>query len=61
MRRPKDIQNDLIKPAVDGTLSVMRAAAANNVERVVITSSVAAMMMTNDAKKTHFTEDDWSD
>ena len=40
---PKD-ENVLIKPAVEGTLTVMRAALKNKVKRVVITSSVAAIM-----------------
>ena len=39
----------------------MRAAAANNVERVVITSSVASIMLTKDSNRTHFTDDDWTD
>jgi nucleoside-diphosphate-sugar epimerase len=33
----------LIKPALNGTLAVMKAAHLNKVKRVVITSSVAAI------------------
>ena len=36
----------LIKPAVEGTLAVMKAAKLNKVKRVVITSSVVAIFIT---------------
>ncbi len=55
---PIDLPKDemvLIKPAVEGTLSVMRAASLNKVKRVVITSSIAALMVSADQNKTHFT------
>ncbi len=39
---PKDPE-ELIRPAVDGTLRALRAAKAAGVERVVVTSSVAAI------------------
>jgi len=39
---PKD-EEDVIKPAVDGTLAVMNACKASGVKRCVITSSVAAI------------------
>lgn len=42
MRQPKD-ENDLIRPAVDGTLRALRAAQAAGVYRVVLTSSTAAI------------------
>jgi nucleoside-diphosphate-sugar epimerase len=52
-------EDDYIKPAVDGTLSVLRAATDSGVKRVVITSSVASAYGT----KTEglLTEDDWTD
>eukprot|EP00347_Sterkiella_histriomuscorum_P002260 403368849 len=57
---PKD-ENVLIRPAVDGTLAVVRAAHKNRVKRVVITSSVAAIMMqTEKTSKEQYTEEDWS-
>ena len=39
---PKD-ENDLIRPAVDGTLRALRAAHNAGVKRVILTSSVAAI------------------
>ena len=51
----------LIKPAVNGTLSVMMAAKINKVKRVVITSSVAAIYITPDKTKKNFNENDWTD
>ena len=35
--------NDMIRPAVEGTLSIMRAAVKHQVKRVVVTSSIAAV------------------
>jgi len=57
---PKD-EMELIKPAVEGTLSVMKAAKINGVKRVVITSSVAAIEGSKDPTKKHFGPLDWSD
>jgi dihydroflavonol-4-reductase len=57
---PKD-ENVLIKPAVEGTLSVCRAAHQSKVKRLVITSSVAAIMVSADKTKMDFTVEDWSD
>ncbi|MGW2660976.1 SDR family oxidoreductase [Nocardia tengchongensis] len=52
-------EDELIRPAVDGTLRVLRAAAAAGVERVVITSSIAAIQGGNEGRV--LTEADWSD
>ena len=58
---PKD-ENELIVPARDGTLRVLRAARDANVQRVVLTSSFAAIGYGHDRKRTApFTEEDWSD
>jgi len=56
---PKD-ENDLIRPAREGTLRVLRAAADNGVKRVVLTSSNAAVSAGHPRAKTHFDESDWS-
>lgn len=58
---PKN-EDELIAPAVDGTLRVLRAAAANDgVRRVVLTSSIAAIVKGHDSSGTDLrTEADWS-
>ena len=60
MVQPKDEQ-ELIKPAVDGTLAAMRAAQQHKVKRVVVTSSMAAKMNKVDRNHVHITADDWSE
>jgi nucleoside-diphosphate-sugar epimerase len=52
--------DELVRPAVDGTLRVLRAAADAGVRRVVMTSSIAAIASghTDEALRT---EADWSD
>lgn len=54
-------EDELIKPAVEGTLAIMKAARANKVKRVVITSSVASIMVSQDENKVNFSVEDWSD
>jgi dihydroflavonol-4-reductase len=59
VKQPKSA-DELVRPAVDGTLRVLRAAAEAGVRRVVLTSSIAAV------KDGHpdgvlCTEADWSD
>jgi dihydroflavonol-4-reductase len=56
---PKN-EEDLIRPAREGTLRVLRAAAENGVRRVVQTSSNAAISAGHPRAKTHFDESDWS-
>jgi nucleoside-diphosphate-sugar epimerase len=56
---PKNAQ-DLIIPARDGAVRVLRAANEGGVERVVMTSSMAAVCYGR-ARDRVFTEDDWSD
>jgi len=58
---PDKSEAAVVKPAVEGTKSIMEAARINKVKRVVITSSVVAMYITKDDKKRVFTSDDWSD
>ena len=58
---PQD-ENELIAPAVDGTLNVLKACAeAGTVKRVVLTSSIAAVSngLNGDTGRT-YTEEDWS-
>lgn len=56
-------EDDLIVPAKTGTLNVLQAAAANKVKRVVMTSSLAAVVYgkTKNEVSRVFTENDWSD
>lgn len=56
---PKDPE-DLIRPAVDGSLRALAAARTAGVKRVVLTSSVAAVC-TGLPPKPLYTEDDWTD
>lgn len=57
LAQPED-ENELIRPAVEGTLTVLRAADNAGVARFVHTSSVAAIAIGHN--KSVFNEDDWS-
>jgi len=57
-----DDEDEMIEPAVGGSLSVMRAAQKHKIERVVVTSSTAAMVISNPKRnKKVYDERDWSD
>jgi dihydroflavonol-4-reductase len=58
--QPKD-PDELIVPARDGTLRVLRASLDAGVKRVVMTSSVAAIRGASRHTEGTLTEDDWSD
>jgi dihydroflavonol-4-reductase len=61
--QPKD-PDELIVPARDGTLRVLRASLAAGVKRIVLTSSVAAVRRPaadSVANGRDLTEDDWND
>ena len=61
--QPKD-PDELIVPARDGTLRVLRASLAAGVKRIVLTSSVAAVRRPGPdsiANGRELTEDDWND
>lgn len=57
--KPKDPQ-ELIRPAVDGATRVIEAALEADVERIVMTSSVAAVHGRGTQKARSYTEDDWT-
>lgn len=57
---PKD-ENELIAPARDGTLRVLRAARAGGVRRVILVSSVAAITAGHEQENRTFSEADWTD
>ena len=54
-------EDDLIIPARDGALRVLRAARDAGVERVVMTSSFAAVGYGHKSRTAVFTEADWTD
>ena len=56
---PKD-ENELIRPAVDGTLQALRAAQTAGVKRVVLTSSMVAIMHKDLNAGATLGADDWS-
>ncbi|MEZ0242873.1 MAG: SDR family oxidoreductase [Sphingomonas sp.] len=60
INQPKDEQ-ELIRPAVEGTLRVLRAASAAGVKRVVLTSSFAAIGYGHGKRAKPYTEADWTD
>lgn len=58
--QPAD-ENDLIRPAVDGTMRVLKAALSARVQRLVQTSSTVSVMYGHgNSHPQPFTEDDWS-
>lgn len=60
LNQPRDEQ-DLIRPAVEGTLRVLRAARDAGVKRVVVTSSFAAIGYGHGRRKAAYTEADWTE
>jgi dihydroflavonol-4-reductase len=59
--RAPEHEDELIKPAKEGTLRVLKAAADAGVKRAVLTSSLAAVSGGHPADNARvYTEDDWS-
>jgi len=56
---PVEDEDELIKPAKEGTLRVLRSCLKNNVKRVILTSSNAAVYGGNEHLD-HFTEQTWT-
>lgn len=56
---PKD-DDELVRPARDGALRVLRAAREAGVKRVVMTSSTAAVAYGHGSREAPWTEGDWS-
>lgn len=54
-------EEEIIRPAVNGTLNVLKAAYENKVEHVVLTSSIAAVQSIGKSAKKFYTEEDWAD
>jgi len=57
---PKD-ENEMIRPAVDGALRVLKAARNANVKRVVMTSNFGAIGYSHKDPNTIITENEWTD
>jgi len=57
LKSPKD-ENELIKPAVEGTLNVLQSCTRNGIRKVVVTSSVAAVI-TGHLEDREYDENDW--
>jgi dihydroflavonol-4-reductase len=53
--------DEMVRPAVDGTLRVLRAARDAGVRRVVMTSAIGAVAYGHAPRDTPFTEQDWTD
>ncbi|MFT4798531.1 MAG: dihydroflavonol-4-reductase [Candidatus Azotimanducaceae bacterium] len=60
VEQPKDPE-ELIKPAREGALNVLKAAQAAGIKRVVLTSSVAAVSGNSKGDSAPHTADDWTD
>lgn len=60
MDQPKDEQ-DLIRPAVEGTRRALKAADTAGIKRVVLTSSTVSVASAPLPERGYFMEDDWSD
>ncbi|MDP5277895.1 aldehyde reductase [Sphingomonas sp. DG1-23] len=58
--QPRD-ENELIRPAREGTLRVLRAARDAGVKRIVVTSSFAAIGYGHGQSDAPYTEEDWTD
>jgi len=56
-----DNEGEVIRPAIDGTLRVLRAARDGGVKRVVLTSAFHAVAWGHPHDSHVFTDDDWSD
>jgi dihydroflavonol-4-reductase len=57
---PKN-DDELVRPARDGTLRVLKAARDAGVKRVVMTSSISAIIYGPGVREKPFTEEDWTD
>jgi dihydroflavonol-4-reductase len=57
---PKN-DDELTRPARDGTLCVLKAARGGGVKRVVMTSSISAIINRRGAREKPFTAEDWTD
>ena len=59
LEEPKH-KSEIIVPAVEGTMRVLNSALANQVKKVIVTSSVVAISLGHSKNKTLFDESDWT-
>ena len=59
LQQPKN-HEEVIRPAVDGALNALKAANNAGIKRVVLTSSIAAVMFGHKEKHRTFSEADWT-
>lgn len=59
IKMPRD-RDELVRPAVEGTRRAITAALAGDIERIVVTSSIAAVVYGHGALSRPFTEADWT-
>jgi nucleoside-diphosphate-sugar epimerase len=57
---PED-ENEIVRPAVEGAVRVLRAARDAGARRVVLTSSFAAIGYGHEEQNATYTEEDWTD
>ena len=57
---PKN-DDELVRPARDGTLRILKAARDAGVKRVAMTSSISAIIYGRGVREEPFTEEDWTD
>jgi dihydroflavonol-4-reductase len=57
---PKN-DDELVRPARDGTLRVLKAARDAGAKRIVMTSSISAIIYGRGVREKPFTEEDWTD
>mmetsp|Transcript_54428 Transcript_54428/g.62370 ORF Transcript_54428/g.62370 Transcript_54428/m.62370 type:complete len:376 (-) Transcript_54428:179-1306(-) len=55
---PKN-ENDIIQPAVDGTLNVLKSCVANGIKKVIVTSSMASVI-TGHTESRRYDETEWA-
>mmetsp|Transcript_15607 Transcript_15607/g.26369 ORF Transcript_15607/g.26369 Transcript_15607/m.26369 type:complete len:158 (+) Transcript_15607:207-680(+) len=60
LEQPSD-ENEIIKPAVEGTLAAMEAGRVNKIKRIVITSSTMAIDGGIGHNRVYLTTEDWTD
>lgn len=53
-------ESEMIRPAINGVIRVLKAARDNQVKRVVMTSAYGAILAGHKNRKTPYTEKDWS-